>query len=85
MSHGYSRTLFIEFAKSRGNVVILTSKSDEGTLARWLWDLWNERQSEGEKWGQGKVGKVAVLNQAIELEVRSSSSSSTCLDRSERL
>jgi cleavage and polyadenylation specificity factor subunit 2 len=56
--------------------VILTSKSEEGSLARWLWSLWNEQQLEGEKWGQGKVGKVTELNQTVDLEVSSKPNSS---------
>lgn len=69
LSHGYSRQLFVHFAQTKGNIVILTSKSEEGSLARWLWSLWNEQQVEGEKWGQGKVGKVTELNQTVDLEV----------------
>lgn len=71
LSHGYSRSLFVDFARGLSNVVILTGASDDGTLARWLWGVWNEAQKEGEKWGQGKVGKVIELDRTVELQVRS--------------
>lgn len=45
-------------------------------MARWLWGVWNEKQSEGEQWGQGKVGRVIELGQTVELEVRFPSPSS---------
>jgi cleavage and polyadenylation specificity factor subunit 2 len=71
LSHGYSRSLFIDFARSPNNVVVLTGMSDEGTLARWLWGEWNEQQAVGEKWGQGKVGNVVQLNETVALQVSS--------------
>lgn len=76
LSHGYSRALFVDFARTPNNVVVLTSKGEAGSLARWLWGVWNEKQSEGEQWGQGKVGRVIELGQTVELEVRFPSPSS---------
>lgn len=69
LSYGFSRQLFIEFAKSPNNVVILTGKSEEGTLARWLWGVWDGQQKEEEKWGKGKVGGVVQLDETKSIEV----------------
>lgn len=69
LSHGYSRSLFVDFARSPSNVVILTQKGEEGTLARWLWHTWNDRQQNGERWGEGKVGKEIQLGETLNLEV----------------
>lgn len=79
LSHGFSRSLFIDFAKSPNNVVVLTGMSDDGTLARWLWSHWNEKQPEGEKWGAGKVGSVVQMDETIPLEVSRSLSLLNCL------
>lgn len=69
LSHGYSRRLFVDFARSPNNVVILTAKGEEGTLARWLWGMWDRQQLPGEEWGKGKVGRAVELNESIELKV----------------
>ncbi|ORY76891.1 beta-lactamase-like protein [Leucosporidium creatinivorum] len=70
LSHGFSRELFVEFAKSPNNVVILTGRSEEGSLARWLWGVWNEQQREGEKWGGGKVGEVVQLDETVPIQMK---------------
>lgn len=36
LSHGYSRQLFVSLAASAGNLVVLPSRSEEGSLTRWL-------------------------------------------------
>lgn len=69
LSHGTSRSYFINFARDPSNVVILTKKDEEGTLSRWLWGVWNERQGAGERWGEGKVGRDVQLGETIDVEV----------------
>ncbi|KAK4705180.1 cleavage and polyadenylation specificity factor subunit 2, partial [Phenoliferia sp. Uapishka_3] len=70
LSHGYSRQLFVDFARNASNVVVLTGSGEEGTLARWLFGVWNEGQTETDKWGKGKVGRVVELGQTVELEMK---------------
>lgn len=69
LSHGFSRSLFVDFARNPSNVVILTQSGEEGTLAQWLWKAWNDKQKPGEKWGEGKVGKEVQLGETLKLEV----------------
>ena len=71
LSYGYSRALFLDFARNPLNLVLLTSLSEPGTLARWLAEeVWAPQQDAGAKYGQGKVGKEVKMDQTIELEVR---------------
>ncbi|KAL8287338.1 hypothetical protein RQP46_003790 [Phenoliferia psychrophenolica] len=70
LSHGFSRALFVEFARQPLNVVVLSGTSDDGTLARWLFGVWNDAQEEGDKWGKGKVGKVVEMGQTVELQMK---------------
>lgn len=58
LSHGTSRDLFASFSQVPGNLVVLTGRSEEGSLARWLWSKWDEHQEGAAKWGKGKVGEV---------------------------
>lgn len=69
LSHGFSRQLFVDFAKEEKNVVILTGKSEVGSLSRWLWGEWEEKQEEGERWGGGKVGSVVRLEGELPVPV----------------
>ncbi|SCV73662.1 BQ2448_6092 [Microbotryum intermedium] len=69
LSHGFSRRVFVDFAQVQGNVVLLTQRSDEGSLTRWMFGLWDEAQNEGEKWGEGKVGKAVKMDRTIDLKV----------------
>ncbi|ODN95264.1 cleavage and polyadenylation specificity factor subunit 2 [Cryptococcus wingfieldii CBS 7118] len=71
MSHGPSRFLFTEMANAEGNVVLLTARGEEGTLGRDLFGKWEEKQGEGEQWGQGKIGKLATLDGTLQVEIDS--------------
>lgn len=71
LSHGPSRTLLARFAQSPEDVVVLTQRGEAGSLARWLWERWEERQSPGARWGQGKVGAVVQPGDEFQIEVSS--------------
>ncbi|KAG9039624.1 hypothetical protein FRB95_009205 [Tulasnella sp. JGI-2019a] len=71
MSYGPSRSLFTQFARDAGNTLILTSLGEQGTLSSDLFRLWNDRQSEGDKWGKGKVGQAVRPNQPITVQIHS--------------
>ncbi|WVR06284.1 hypothetical protein IAU60_003314 [Kwoniella sp. DSM 27419] len=71
MSHGPSRFLFTTMASTEGNVVLLTSRAEAGTLARELYEQWEQRQQDGAKWGKGKIGSVGVLDGELKLEMDS--------------
>lgn len=73
LSHGPSRQLFSEFAAVPDNVVLLTSRSEEGTLGRLLFDKWNDRQRGDDKWDKGKVGSNVMMDGALNLTVMSQS------------
>ena len=70
LSHGFSRQLLVQLAREPKNVVVLSGSNEEGTLARWLFDVWNDAQTELDKWGKGKVGKVVQSEQTVQLQVR---------------
>lgn len=71
LSYGYSRALFLDFARNPANLVLLTGLSEPGSLARWLArEVWEPQQEKGCKYGEGKVGKEVKMDQTIELEVR---------------
>jgi len=71
LSYGFARALFLDFARTPSNLVLLTGLSEPGSLARWLaQEVWEPQQDEGCKYGQGKVGKEIKMDQTIELEVR---------------
>lgn len=79
LSYGYSRALFLDFARNPLNLVLLTSLSEPGTLARWLAEeVWEPQQDVGAKYGQGKVGKEVKMDQTIELEVGATAYLSCC-------
>lgn len=69
LSHGSSRALFADFASVRDNVVLLTSRSEEGTLSHSLLDKWNERQGDDERWDKGSIGSVIELDETINIKV----------------
>lgn len=71
MSHGPSRWLFTAMASTEGNVIILTSRSEDGTLARDLYSRWEAQQADGARWGQGKIGRVQALHESLAVEVSS--------------
>ena len=69
LSHGPSRWLFTAMAGTEGDVILLTSRGEDGTLARQLYDRWESAQDESAKWGRGRVGHMQDLEGALELEV----------------
>lgn len=71
MSHGPSRFLFTAMANTPGNVVLLTNRGEDDTLARDLYTRWEAEQADGAKWGQGKIGEVTALSGPLEIEMDS--------------
>ncbi|CAE6481103.1 unnamed protein product [Rhizoctonia solani] len=71
LSHGNSRRIFTEFASVPGNVAILSTPSEPGTLANILFNEWNSGQSDNEKYGHGSVGQPIQLNSTMTLTMNS--------------
>ncbi|KIM25567.1 hypothetical protein M408DRAFT_74190 [Serendipita vermifera MAFF 305830] len=71
MSHGASRSLFADFARVEGNMVVLTERAERGTLNKFLMDRWEAAQEESQRWQDGKLGEPIALDRPIELELRS--------------
>jgi len=69
MSHGMSRSLFADFARVEGNMVVLTERAERGTLNTFLMDRWEAAQEESQRWQDGKLGEPIALDRPIELEV----------------
>ncbi|KAF9534723.1 beta-lactamase-like protein, partial [Crepidotus variabilis] len=69
LSHGPSRNLFQDFAAISDNVILLTSRGDEGTLSRALFDKWNGSQRPEDKWDQGKIGRNVMMEGSIKLKM----------------
>ena len=69
MSHGPSRHLFTDFAAVPDNVVLLTARSEEGTLARALFDKWDSSQRPEDKWDKGKIGRNVMMDGSIKLSI----------------
>lgn len=69
MSHGPSRFLFTAMANTEGNVIMLTGRSEEQTLARDLYNRWERSQTTGSKWGEGKIGHLTQLEGKLQVEV----------------
>lgn len=70
MSYAPSRSLFTSIAQQPGNVVLLTGRGEEGSLARGLFEQWDDEQDKAAKFGAGKVGERKVLKSELDLEVR---------------
>lgn len=68
LSHGASRALFADFASVPDNVVLLTSRAEQGTMGGMLLDKWNQRQEDQEKWDKGNVGSLIELDETITLK-----------------
>ncbi len=64
--------MFADFAAVPDNVVLLTSREDEGTLGRLLFDRWNDRQRGDDKWDKGKIGNNIMLEGTLDMKVRKS-------------
>ncbi|KAJ7068461.1 beta-lactamase-like protein [Mycena amicta] len=71
LSHGPSRSLFTSFAAIPNNVVLLTSRSEEGTLGRLLFNKWNDRQRTEDKWDKGRIGSNIMMDGNLDLIMRS--------------
>ncbi|KAN0128544.1 Beta-lactamase-like protein [Lactarius tabidus] len=70
-SHGPSRLLFADFAAIPDNVILLTGRSEEGTLGRRLFERWNDSQRVEDKWDKGKLGRNVMLDGSLELRLNS--------------
>ncbi|KAH7931204.1 hypothetical protein BV22DRAFT_1190509 [Leucogyrophana mollusca] len=71
LSHGPSRSLFSDFAAIPDNVVLLTGRSEEGTLGRILFDRWNDSQRADDKWDKGKIGSNVMMDGVLKLKMNS--------------
>lgn len=71
MSHGPSRFLFTLMAGNPNNVILLTNRGEDDTLARDLYSRWESDQAEDAKWGQGKIGELTPLKGKFEIEMDS--------------
>ncbi|CAD6912199.1 unnamed protein product [Tilletia laevis] len=66
LTHGPSRRLVQRFAEKKDDVIVLTHRGEPDSLARWLWNQWDERGEglgkggKGE-WMKGKVGSEVGL------------------------
>ena len=69
LSHGSSRKLLTTFAENPGNVLLLTAMSEQGTLGDDLFKMWNDRQTEVDKWGNGRVGEIVRVRQEVPVQV----------------
>ncbi|KAF4620059.1 hypothetical protein D9613_005242 [Agrocybe pediades] len=70
LSHGPSRHLFSDFAAVPDNVVLLTGRHEEGTLARSLFEKWNDSQRPEDRWDKGKIGRNVMVDGSIKLKLR---------------
>ncbi|KAJ4478320.1 beta-lactamase-like protein [Lentinula aciculospora] len=71
LSHGPSRQLFCSFAAVPDNVILLTGRSESGTLGRVLFDKWNDSQRPETKWDNGKIGSNIMMDGTMKLQMKS--------------
>ncbi|KAL1412941.1 hypothetical protein Q8F55_000690 [Vanrija albida] len=71
MSHGPSRSLFTEMGSKPGNLVLLTNRGEDQTLARDLFNRWESQQADASKWGHGGIGAIKSLSGPLALEMDS--------------
>ena len=69
LSHGPSRWLFSVMAGTEGNVILLTSTGEDGTLSREVYDSWAAGQDAAALRGRGRVGHLQDLTGDEQLEV----------------
>lgn len=69
LSHGPSRFLFTAMAQTPGNVVLLTNRGEDNTLARELFSRWEDDQADDAKWGNAKIGEVIALQGPLKFEM----------------
>jgi len=62
--------MFADFASIPGNVVLLTSRAEHGTLSHMLFERWDQRQDENEKWDKGNIGSLIEFDENITIKVR---------------
>jgi cleavage and polyadenylation specificity factor subunit 2 len=56
-------------AGAEGNVILLTSRGEDGTLTRKLFDDWESFQQDDRRYGTGKIGVIGKIEQQIDVEV----------------
>lgn len=61
--------MFSQFAETPDNVVLLTGRGEEGTLARKLFERWNDSQRDETKWDRGKIGNNVMLDGVLGMTV----------------
>lgn len=61
--------MFADFAQTPDNVVLLTGRGEEGTLARILFTQWDDSQREDYKWDRGKIGNNVMMDGVMHLKV----------------
>ncbi|KAJ3739569.1 beta-lactamase-like protein [Lentinula detonsa] len=71
LSHGPSRQLFCSFAAVPDNVILLTGRSQPGTLGGVLFDRWNDSQRTETKWDNGKIGSNIMMDGTLKLRMNS--------------
>ncbi|KAL9934138.1 hypothetical protein V8E36_007220 [Tilletia maclaganii] len=69
LTHGPSRRLVQRFAERKDDVIVLTHRGETESLARWLWDRWEDLGEGMGKagrggWKKGKVGAPVGLDGA---------------------
>ncbi|GAA5881219.1 hypothetical protein JCM16303_004848 [Sporobolomyces ruberrimus] len=70
LSYGFARQLFVDFSRNPLNLIILTEKTQRGSLSRWLVEeVWEDGQEEGVRYGMGKVGREVRMDREIELDM----------------
>ncbi|KIM46373.1 hypothetical protein M413DRAFT_17042 [Hebeloma cylindrosporum] len=70
LSHGPSRHLFSDFAAVPGNVVLLTSRGEAGTLGRALFEKWDISQRPEDRWDKGRIGSNIMMDSTIKLTMK---------------
>jgi len=56
-------------AGNPGNVILLTSPGEVGTVSRDLYNRWEKGQNSNAHWGKGKIGQPSVMSGDLDLEV----------------
>lgn len=67
MAYGFARTLFARLVQTPGNLVVLTSMGEDGSLAAWLAEQANLKTDSA--YGTGTVPEPVTLDTSISLEV----------------
>lgn len=56
-------------ASKPGNLLLLTNRGEDQTLARDLFDRWESEQADAARWGHGGIGTIKNLAGPLALEV----------------